>query len=292
VPSTTVTIPTRTLVLGTARRDGTIRAEDVYRVAEASGQSTEQVRSCLRRIVSEGLYERSGAGRKALYTPTPAGAATLGARLRRVRLSFAQDAAGRGWDRHWRLVAFAVPEANRASRDALRDRLRDLGGAPIQGGLYVSPHPWERDVREVGEQLGVADNLTLASTDDLDVGGETDPRRLAAMLWPIEEVGTAYARFVETYRHLPAELESLRQDRGRVSDTELFPRMLAMGVAHDEISGVDPFLPPELLPRPWAGRAARELVVKCRKLAHQVRESGHGTGLFDGYDSFVLEITG
>lgn len=279
-------------MLGTARRDGTINAEDVYRVAEASGQSAEQVRSCLRRLVSEGLYERDGAGRNAVFTPTPAGAATLGARLRRVRLSFAQDAAGRGWDRHWRLVAFAVPEANRAGRDALRDRLRELGGAPIQGGLYVSPHAWEADVRRIAGELGVTENLTLASTDELEVGGETDPRKLAAMLWPIVDVAISYERFVETYRHLPAELEALRQDRGRVSDTELFPRMLAMGVSHDEISAVDPFLPPELLPRPWPGRAARELVVRCRKLAHAVRESGHGTGLFDGYDSFVLDITG
>lgn len=292
MPSTTVTIPTRTLVLGVTRRDGTIHAEDVYRVADASGQSDEQVRSCLRRMVSEGLYERAGAGRKAVFSPTPAGAAQLGARLKRVRRSFSQDAAGRGWDRHWRVVAFAVPEANRASRDALRDRLRELGGAPIQGGLYVSPHPWEDDIRRLAADLGVADNLTLATTDDLDVGGERDPRKLAAMLWPIDEVAVAYERFVDQFRHLPSELEALRQDRGRVSDTELFPRMLAMGVAHDEISGEDPFLPPELLPRPWAGRAARELVVRCRKLALQVRESGKGTGLFDNYDSFILDITG
>ena len=183
-----------------------------------------------------------------------------------------------------------MPEVNRASRDALRDRLRDLGGAPIQGGLYVSPHPWEDDVRHVADQLGLVENLTLIASDDLEVGGEHDPRLLAGMLWPIDEVSTMYERFVETYRHLPAELEALRHHRGRVSDTELFPRMLAMGVSHDEISAVDPFLPPELLPRPWAGRAARELVVKCRKLAHHVRESGGGTGLFDNYDSFVLDL--
>lgn len=277
-------------MLGTARRDGSIKAVDVYRVAEASGQSAEQVRSCLRRIVREGLYERQGSGRTAVFTPTPAGVATLGARLRRVRLSFSQDAAGRGWDRSWRLVAFAVPEANRASRDALRDRLRELGGAPIQGGLYVSPHPWDDDVRQMAEQLGVADNVTLARTDELEVGGETDPRKLAAMLWPLDDVAVAYDRFVEMFRHLPAELEALRQDRRRVSDTELFPRMLAMGVSHDEITQLDPFLPAELLSRPWPGRAARELVVRCRKLAHQVREGGHGTGLFDGYDSFVLDL--
>ena len=288
---TTVTIPTRTLVLGVARRDGTIRADDVYRVADASGQSAEQVRSCLRRLVREGLYERrEGSGRTAIYSPTAAGNATLGARLRRVRLSFAQDAEGRGWDRHWRLAAFAVPEANRASRDALRDRLRELGGAPVQGGLYVSPHPWDADVRVFAHQLGAADNLTLASTDELEVGGERDPRKLAAMLWPIDELATAYEKFIESYRHLPAELEALRLQRGRVSDTELFPRMLAMGVDNDELSLVDPFLPPELLPRPWAGRAARELVLRCRKLAHLLRESGTGTGLFDNYDAYVLDI--
>jgi len=287
-----VTVPTRTLVLGVARRDGTIRASDVYRVAEASGQTAEQVRSCLRRMVSEGLYERDGSGRNAIFRPTAMGAASLGARLRRVRLSFRQDAAGRGWDGSWRVVAFAVPEVNRSSRDALRDRLRELGGAPIQGGVYVSPHPWEPDVRALADELGVAGNLTLATTQELEVGGERDPRRLAEMLWPIDEVGAAYERFVETYRHLPSELESLRLDRGRVSDFELFPRMLAMGVDHDTISAGDPFLPPELLPRPWAGRAARELVVRCRKLAHQVRESGTGTGLFEGYDAFVLDING
>jgi len=278
--------------MGVARRDGTIRADDVYRVAEASGQTAEQVRSCLRRLVRDGLYERDGTGRDALYRPTAAGAVTLGARLRRVRMSFRQDAAGRGWDGKWRLVGFAVPEVRRASRDALRDRLRELGGAPIQGGLYVSPHPWEEDVRAVADELHIGDNLTLATSEELEVGGEHDPRKLATMLWPIDDVGRSYERFVETYRHLPSELESLRLDRGRVSDFELFPLMLAMGVDHDAVSATDPFLPPELLPRPWAGRAARELVVRCRKLAHQVRESGTGTGLFEGYDSFVLDING
>lgn len=277
-------------MLGVARRDGSIRAEDVYRVADASGQTREQVRSCLRRMVREGLYERTGSGREAVYRPTAIGAASLGTRLRRVRLSFAQDAAGRGWDRHWRLTAFAVPEVNRSSRDALRDRLRELGGAPIQGGLYVSPHPWESDVRAAADEFGVVDHLTLATTDELEVGGERNPRRLATMLWPTDEVGTAYERFVATYRHLPDELEALRQNRGRVSDAELFPRMLAMGVDHDQISEMDPFLPPELLPRPWSGRSARELVIRCRRLAHLVRESGSGTGLFENYDSFVLDL--
>jgi phenylacetic acid degradation operon negative regulatory protein len=288
VGQTTVSIPTRSLVLGMAGADGSIRADEVYPVAEACGQSPEQVRSCLRRIVSEGLYERAGHGRDAVYAPTELGLATLGARLRRVRLSFAQDAAGRGWDRHWRLVAFAVPEARRASRDALRDRLLELGGAPIQGGLYVSPHPWQDDVRDAATHLGLAENLTLATTDDLVVGGERDPRKLASQLWPLDDVAAGYERFIEAYRHVPKDLEAVKRRHGRLSDAEFFPLTLAMGAAHDQLTSVDPFLPPELLPRPWPGRAARELVIRSRKLALLLRENGGGR-LFGLYDTMVLD---
>jgi hypothetical protein len=44
VGTTTVPIPTRVLVLGMAHEDGTIRAEELYPVAEACGQTPEQVR--------------------------------------------------------------------------------------------------------------------------------------------------------------------------------------------------------------------------------------------------------
>ncbi|HUF31625.1 MAG TPA: hypothetical protein VMN58_00275, partial [Acidimicrobiales bacterium] len=69
---TTVEIPTRVLVLGMADEAGTLRAEEILPVAEACGQTAEQVRSCLRRLVTEGLFERQGAGRSAVYTATEA----------------------------------------------------------------------------------------------------------------------------------------------------------------------------------------------------------------------------
>src|SRR5680860_1291683 len=186
VGETTGPIPTRVLVLGMARADGTIHADELYPVAEACGQTPEQLRSCLRRLVTEGLFVRDGSGRSATYTASEAGAALLAERHERLRRAYAQDAAGRGWDRRWRLAAFAVPEAQRNGRDALRDSLLLLGGAAVQGGLYVSPHPWEDDVRAAGKRLGLEGNLTLASTDDLEIGGTRDPRELARHLWPLD----------------------------------------------------------------------------------------------------------
>lgn len=284
VGETVVTIPTRMLVLGLAHDDGTIVIDEVLPVASACGLTGDQVRSCLRRLVAEGLFVRRGGGRGSAYLATERGLSALGSNIERTRLAYAQDAAGRGWDRQWRLVAFAVPERDRAARDAFRDRLLDLGGAAIQGALYVSPHPWHKDVHAEADRLGIADTLTLATTDDLDVGGERDPRVLAATLWPIERLAADYRRFNERHAGLPDRLRDMRQRRQQLPDREFLPAALAMTVAYDACAHRDPLLPPELLPRPWPGREARELLVQSRRLALALRRGQGRPALFRWFD--------
>jgi phenylacetic acid degradation operon negative regulatory protein len=291
VGTTTVPIPTRVLVLGMAHEDGTIRAEELYPVAEACGQTPEQVRSCLRRLVSDGLFTRTGSGRHAVYSATDQGAAEMGGHRQRTRLAYAQDAAGRGWDRRWRLAAFAVPEARRSARDGLRDRLLGLGGAAIQGGLYVSPHPWEEDVRAEAKRLGLDQHLTLASTDELEVGGVRDPRQLAATLWPLDEVAGRYERFIADHQKVIEDLEGLRSRRERLPDATFLPLALAAGAAYDDCSSRDPYLPPELLPRPWPGRRARELVVRSWRLALTLRSEAGRPALFGAWDTVLRDVS-
>jgi phenylacetic acid degradation operon negative regulatory protein len=291
VGTTTVPIPTRVLVLGMAHEDGTIRAEELYPVAEACGQTPEQVRSCLRRLVSDGLFTRTGSGRHAVYSATEQGAAEMGGHRQRTRLAYAQDAAGRGWDRRWRLAAFAVPEARRSARDGLRDRLLALGGAAIQGGLYVSPHPWEEDVRAEAKRLGLDQHLTLASTDELEVGGVRDPRQLAAALWPLDEVAGRYERFIADHQKVIEDLEGLRSRRERLADATFLPLALAAGAAYDDCSSRDPYLPPELLPRPWPGRRARELVVRSWRLALTLRSEAGRPALFGAWDTVLRDVS-
>jgi phenylacetic acid degradation operon negative regulatory protein len=291
VGTTTVPIPTRVLVFGMAHEDGTIRADELYPVAEACGQTPEQVRSCLRRLVSDGLFTRSGSGRHALYTATGAGAAELGSHIQRTRLAYAQDAAGRGWDRRWRLAAFAVPEARRSARDGLRDRLLALGGAAIQGGLYVSPHRWEEDVRTEAKRLGLDGHLTLASTDELEVGGVRDPRQLAAALWPLDDVAARYERFIADHGRIIEELEDLRTRHERLADATFLPLAVAAGWAYEQCSSHDPYLPPELVPRPWPGRRARELVVRSWRLALALRSEAGRPALFGAWDAVLQDVS-
>ncbi|MCX7620509.1 MAG: hypothetical protein N2037_06650 [Acidimicrobiales bacterium] len=285
--SLTAEIPTRVLVLGMTHEDGTILASEVYEVAEACGQTIDQVRSCLRRLVAEGLFTRSGEGRDATFHATADGIRALSSTLEKTRLAYHQDATGKGWDRRWRLVAFAIPEAKRAARDAFRDRLLELGGAPIQNGLYVSPHRWEQDVRHEADRLGVRDHVSTATTDDLEITGVRDPREIARRLWPIDDVAARYAAFCDIYEGIPEALEDMRRKRRRLTEAEFLPGALIIGIKFQECFARDPLLPPELLPRPWPGRRARELLARSRRLGILLREEHNKPQLFAPFDDIL-----
>lgn len=270
-----------------AHEDGLLVAAEIYPVAEACGQSPEQVRSCLRRLVAESLFVRDGSGRNAQFRATDEGRSVLASTVERTRRAYVQDVEGRGWDGRWRLVAFAVRESRRAARDSLREQLRVLGGASIQGGLYVSPHPWHDDVRALAERLGLAEGITLATTDDLEVDGEREPRELARRLWPVDELAERYRRFVTEFSWVPATLATMRERHERLPDADFLPGALAMAVAYAESFNDDPLLPPELVPRPWPGRAARDLLVKSRRGALALRQVSGRPALFRIFDETV-----
>ena len=284
---TAVEVPTRVLVFGMARPDGTIDAGELYDVAAACDQTSEQIRSCLRRLVTEGLLEREGNGRTATFRTTPIGDVLRLGSMQRHELAYRQDRKGQGWDGRWHLAAFAIPENKRSARDRLRDRLLDAGAAVVNNGLYVSPRAWEDEVREIAKRLEVIDRLTLASTDDLEVGGIRSARELARSLWPIDELGASYTRFVADHEYVVPILAGLRQRHTRIADADFLPGALRMVIAFQEVFLRDPLLPPELLPRPWPGRAARDLLLNSRRLALRLREAHERPALFAAFDEFI-----
>jgi len=283
-------LPTRLMVLGLAHRDGTVHGPELYRVAAECGIGIETVRSCMRRLVGEGLFERNGEGRDATFTATAAGHSILDVTQQRHLLAYAQDAAGRGWDRRWRLVSFAIPESQRTARDAFRDHVLSLGGAALQPGLYVSPHRWQDDVTAEAARLGLSAHVSTFTTDDLVLGGESDPRRLAARLWPLDEVARRYQQFSETYRDVPEQLEGMRRRGERLTEHDFLPGALHIAIRFNECFDLDPLLPPELLPKPWPGRAARDLLARCRRHGVLARDDKSGPALFRVFDEAIAHL--
>ncbi|KOT89928.1 repressor [Streptomyces sp. NRRL F-5755] len=264
-----VEIPTRMLVHALIREDGTVDAGELYTVAAALGMSDQQVRLCIKRLVAEGRFTHEGRGRRAVLHATEDTRHALAPNADFLRHAFRQDAGLAPWDGVWHLAAFAVPEAARTARDALRETLVHLGGAPLQGGLYVCANAWEPYVEDAAHRLGAHDALTLLTTTDLRSGGTEDPTGLARRLWPLAEIADRYHRLGRLARSRLARL---------TDDTGLCPSALvtiAVELAAELTRAMepDPLLPPQLLPHPWPGTQARELVARCWAALH---ERDHG----------------
>lgn len=283
-------VTTRMMVFGLAHTNGRVMGSELYHVAAECGVPLETVRSCTRRLISEGLFGRSGEGRDVVFTATDEGLAALEVAHQRHLLAYAQDAAGRGWDRFWHMVAFAIPESRRGARDRFRDHLLDLGGAQVQPGLYTSPHRWEDEVLADARRLGITGHVSTWSTEDLNHQTAIDPRVVAASLWDTDGVAARYQGFIDAFKEVPRRLEEMRDRGERLSEQDFLPGALRIAIRFNDCFDRDPLLPPELLPRPWPGREAREILAKCRRLGVLSRSEKTGPTLFRVFDDAIAHL--
>jgi phenylacetic acid degradation operon negative regulatory protein len=83
----------------------------------------------------------------------------------------------------------------------------------------------------------------------------------------------------------------MKANHERLPDAFFLPGALAMGVDFQACFNDDPLLPPELLPRPWPGRNARELLLSSRRLALAIRKGQGRPALFRAnFDDAVESI--
>ncbi|MFF2899132.1 PaaX family transcriptional regulator C-terminal domain-containing protein [Streptomyces sp. NPDC057966] len=275
-------VPTRLLVHALVREDGTVDAGELYEVAGILGMSDQQVRLCVKRLVGEGRFTHEGRGRKAvLRAVADAATGAVAPDVDHVRHAYRQDHGLAPWDGTWHLFAFAVPEARRAARDTLRDKLLRLGAAPVQGGLYASANPIEDLVEAEARHLGVLPAVTFLTSEDLRIGTLREPRELAASLWPLKEIAARYDRLSTLAESCLKEMNGTEDEGGGtegagharearreangpcVPQAERLTMAVELAAEFTRAMDPDPLLPPELLPHPWPGSRARELAATC-----------------------------
>ena len=52
----------------------------------------------------------------------------------------------KAWDKKWRMVLFDIPETMRKARNALRERLRQLGFYEFQKSVFIIPYECQNEV--------------------------------------------------------------------------------------------------------------------------------------------------
>lgn len=80
------------------------------------------------------------------------------------------------WDKHWRMVFFDIPEAQKSSRDRLSHKLRALGFVQLQRSVWVHPFPCRPEIESVATQLNVERYITYIETSYIDASNELKKR--------------------------------------------------------------------------------------------------------------------
>ena len=277
---TAVDVPTRILIEGLLRADGTVDGHTLYATAGALDMTDQQVRLCIKRLVAEGKFTQEGRGRKATLRATAKAVREMEPDVEFVRLAFQQDRGTEApWDGRWHVVGFAIPESSRKARDALRTRVTYLGGALVQGGLYVSPHAWEPYVLDAAAQLDVEQYLSSLTTRDLKVGTLEDPSKIAAQLWPLDQIVAGYDQLLNV---ATSRLQKLR-NTSAFTATDAVTMTIELAAEFTRAMEPDPLLPPELLPTNWIGKRARSITAQCWTLLAQVDGADQLPSLFHLY---------
>ncbi|KKS80666.1 MAG: repressor [Candidatus Beckwithbacteria bacterium GW2011_GWA2_43_10] len=153
-----------------------------------------------------------------------------------------------GWDGWWRIVIFDVTEKQRKVRDSLRSKLVELGFGQWQKSAYVSPHDVAQDMLEFLEAAHLSGQASVFTAKELGPGQTEKIEKM----WKLDKLNNRYSYIVEEW--------------GKIKDKNLNQKE-ARKIISQYLSTIetDPFLPRELLPKPWFGIKAKEVFNQLRK---------------------------
>lgn len=72
------------------------------------------------------------------------------------------------WDKKWRIVAFDVPEKLKNGRNALRDKLKEVGFYELQKSLWVFPYECKNEVDFIIEYFDLRKYVRFGILDFID----------------------------------------------------------------------------------------------------------------------------
>jgi phenylacetic acid degradation operon negative regulatory protein len=229
------------------------------------GVSDSAARAALSRLTRNGLLVTSKVGRRTFVRLSERAAQILDEGARHI-FSFGADT--QPWDGMWSLVAFSIPEHNRAARDALRKQLRWLGFAPLYDGLWVAPRDRAAEVVSQLSGLGIS---TATAFRAVTVPG-IEPGGFPQHAWDLDDLHATYEAFIAYAQRLRE-----RALAGQISPVEALVARTRVMDEWRTFPGLDPDLPRELLPDAWPRAAGRELFIATYDLlgplaAHRVRQ--------------------
>lgn len=65
------------------------------------------------------------------------------------------------WDRKWRLVTFDIPDKKKNAREAMRQKLKELGFYRLQKSVFIYPYECTNEINFINEVFEIRPYVTL-----------------------------------------------------------------------------------------------------------------------------------
>jgi phenylacetic acid degradation operon negative regulatory protein len=170
---------------------------------ELFGVTPAGARAAIQRLAKRGFLVSVKSGRTTAYCVSPMSQESVDAH---VELLF-RSHIPRPWDGTWTVVGYSLPEDQRGTRNALRERLRQSGFGNVHDGLWIRPGDCRSEVESIVGELAVrpsAGQLTVF------VGARLPDESVPAIArdaFGLDEIAAAYRDFTEQWEPVAAEIQ-------------------------------------------------------------------------------------
>ncbi len=237
------------------------------------GVNERAVRTAVRRLAADDWFESRSHGRRSDYGLTRASRHRFADAERRI-----YAAAPPRWDGSWSIVVLGPGGIEATARDAARRELYWHGFGEIAPSVLVHPCADLEEVELALRDLRLDRRVIIlrARADERLPGHDVPLRALVASAWDLRDLAGEYRAYLRRFRPV---LDRFRPDRPPSPEICFRLRVLAIH-GYRRILLRDPELPAELLPRNWAGVAARSVCAAIyRAVEAGAREHVLATGL-------------
>lgn len=230
---------------------GTIWTGSLIKLMGELGFSPGSVRTALSRTCQQGWLKVVRDGKYSFHSLTKHGQERMEEAARRIF-----HLRSEGWDGHWAVITYSVPEMKASRRSNLRRELEWLGFAKLIPGVWISPNPLGRaalnHLRLQGLE-GAAEAFTARHI------GNASSEDLVSRCWDLPAINGRYQQFIRAWQPRWKAAQGELDRGGSLRDGECFAGKTWLVHEYRKFLFIDPGLPAELLPRNWAGFAAWRL---------------------------------
>ncbi|MFV1917395.1 MAG: PaaX family transcriptional regulator C-terminal domain-containing protein [Patescibacteria group bacterium] len=146
----------------------------------------------------------------------------------------------RTWEGKIYIITYDIPEPKSAQRNFLRRHLRDLGCAPLQKSVWVSPYNIQKSLKVLVKNHNLQGFIIVSSLGRDGTIGDVKVSQVMASVHRLDELNERYKKFV------------VKAGLGKATKHSLVFDYLA-------ILKDDPQLPFDLLPDGWIGDHANQV---------------------------------